>query len=365
MAVDDAFPGLDLVGAAAGTTVPGSGVIADLVAPRAADADANGVPRSTVDALAAAGLLGDQLTGPQLRETAELLAGTDASTWFCWVQHQTPLRTLAGQAPGQVEPGSAVLRADLLPDLRSGRRLAAVAFAHLRRPGPVNPVATRVEGGWVLDGTLDWVTSWDIADVVLVMAADAARDRVVCAYLPAGRGGQTRGLTVGEPLRLLAMAGTHTRPIRLESVRVDDDQVGAVLDLTAWSDADARRSADANPAAFGIVRGALAELSAVAQARGDRAGADLADALATECRTVRALAYALADDDADVPARLAARARSLDLAMRAAQSAVVIRAGAAMRAGCSAERRLREAAFLLVQAQTAATRAASLRLLAP
>lgn len=304
MAVDDAFPGLDLVGAAAGTTVPGSGVIADLVAPGAADADANGVPRSTVDALAAAGLLGDQLTGQQLRETAELLAGTDASTWFCWVQHQTPLRTLAGQAPGQVEPGSAALRADLLPDLRSGRRLAAVAFAHLRRPGPVNPVATRVEGGWVLDGTLDWVTSWDIADVVLVMAADAARDRVVCAYLPAGRGGQTRGLTVGEPLRLLAMAGTHTRPIRLESVRVDDDQVGAVLDLTAWS-------------------------------------------------------------DADVPARLAARARSLDLAMRAAQSAVVIRAGAAMRAGCSAERRLREAAFLLVQAQTAATRAASLRLLAP
>jgi alkylation response protein AidB-like acyl-CoA dehydrogenase len=304
VAVDDAFPGLDLVGAAAGTTVPGSGVIADLVAPGAADADANGVPRSTVDALAAAGLLGDQLTGPQLRETAELLAGTDASTWFCWVQHQTPLRTLAGQAPGQVEPGSAALRADLLPDLRSGRRLAAVAFAHLRRPGPVNPVATRVDGGWVLDGTLDWVTSWDIADVVLVMAADAARDRVVCAYLPAGRGGQTRGLTVGEPLRLLAMAGTHTRPIRLESVRVDDDQVGAVLDLTAWS-------------------------------------------------------------DADVPARLAARARSLDLAMRAAQSAVVIRAGAAMRAGCSAERRLREAAFLLVQAQTAATRAASLRLLAP
>ena len=82
MAVDDAFPGLDLVGAAAGTTVPGSGVIADLVAPRAADADANGVPRSTVDALAAAGLLGDQLTGQQLRETAELLAGTDASTWI-------------------------------------------------------------------------------------------------------------------------------------------------------------------------------------------------------------------------------------------------------------------------------------------
>jgi hypothetical protein len=42
---------------------------------------------------------------------------------------------------------------------------------------------------------------------------------------------------------------------------------------------------------------------------------------------------------------------------------VIARSGAAMRRGCSAERRLRESMFLQVQAQTAATRRASLALL--
>ena len=49
--------------------------------------------------------------------------------------------------------------------------------------------------------------------------------------------------------------------------------------------------------------------------------------------------------------------------MRAAQAAVITHAGAAMYSGCEAERRLREASFLLLQAQTAESRRASLELL--
>lgn len=352
--------------ASANLAGPGRDVIARVVAPGAAAADADGVPRETIDALARAGLLGDALSPEQQREAAELLAGSDASTWFCWVQHQTPLRALAGQLPGQQVEGSPALREHLLPDLRAGRQLAAVAFAHLRRPGAPNPVATRVGDGWLIDGTLDWVTSWDIADVVLVMASDAAGGQVVCAFLPGGRGRPTPGLDIGEPLGLLAMSGTHTRPLRLERVHVPDEQVGAVLDRRTWAAADARRSADANPAAFGLVRGALAELSGLAETRADEALAGLVGDLVTECRSSRAAAYALAaaDREEDIETRLAVRAASLDLAMRATQAVVVARAGGAMRRGCAAQRRLREAAFLLVQAQTAATRGASLRLLA-
>ena len=90
---------------------------------------------------------------------------------------------------------------------------------------------------------------------------------------------------------------------------------------------------------------------------------DLVDSLAHECRTIRAAAYSAADAGAAVPDRLALRAASLDLAVRAATSVVIARSGAAMRRGCSAERRLREAMFLQVQAQTAVTRQASLALM--
>lgn len=333
-------------------------MIARVVAPFAAEADATGVQRSTIDALAAAGLLGTPLSpaGVQ-RELSELLAGSDASTWFCWVQHCSPLRTLEAGSPDH----------PLLAGMRSGEVLSAVAFAHVRRPGPPNPIATRVAGGWRLDGTLDWVTSWDIADVVMVMAQGAGghASSLVCCFLPAGRSAaQTPGVQVGAPLALLAMSGTHTRPLTLSSVFVADELVGAVLDREQWMADDAVASADANPSAFGVARGAIAELNLIAEQRSDPSLAELAVALATDCRAIRAAAYdAIGNPDVATVDRLKLRAASLDLTNRAATAVIVARAGAAMSSGQSAERRVREAMFLQVQAQTAASRRATVELL--
>lgn len=364
--VPDRFPELDPVGPAVdGRAIPGEQVLATIAA-EAEDTDTHGVSRRTIDALAGAGLLGAALAPAEQRELTELIAGSDATTWFCWAQHQTPLKTLEGAIAGLREPAPDTLVAELVPGLRSGRLLGAVAFAHVRRPGPANPVATRVDGGWRLDGTLDWVTSWDIADVVMVMAQGAPphEDVLVCAYLPAGHGGaRTPGLSAAAPLDLLAMSGTHTRPVTLDGVVVPDASIGAVVDRAEWLAADAIRTADANPAAFGVVRGALAELQSIADRREDGLIATTGAALVRECREVRERAYALMEDGGPRPDRLTLRARALDLAVQATTAVVVARAGAAMRRGHSAERRVREAMFLLVQAQTADTRAASLALL--
>lgn len=333
------------------------------IAEMAATTDRLGVPRTTIDALAGAGLLGTALAAPQQRELAERLAMADATTWFCWTQHQSPLRTLEGDATGVREPASRALQDRWLPGMRSGAFLAAVAFAHVRRPGDPNPSATRVEGGWRFDGTLDWVTSWDIADAVMVMAQGTGddADTLVCAFLPAGRGSTPSGLVAGEPLDLLAMGGTHTRPLTLDRVVVPDDDV-VLVDRDEWLAADVRKTADVNPATFGIIRGAVDELDSLATQRSDARLRDLADRLAERARELRRRAYALADEDGDLDDRRALRAESLDLAVTSALAVVTARAGAAMQRGGSAERRMREALFLQVQAQTAATRGASLDL---
>jgi alkylation response protein AidB-like acyl-CoA dehydrogenase len=361
------FPSVDPVGPGTDCAIPNRGVVAEAVASGAARADAEGVRRETLDALADAGLLGTALDPPAAqRELGELLAGSDATTWFTWVQHHSPLRILEGSADGLVSGAPAALTDDLLPRMRTGRALAAVAFAHVRRPGTPNPVATRVPGGWRLDGVLDWVTSWDIADVVMVMAqgSGADADRLVCCYLPAGASPErTPGVSPGAVLELLAMSGTHTRPVRLEGVHVPDERVGAVLDRAAWLAADGVRTADASPSAFGVARGAIAELHLLAEGRDDDTMRGLVASLVQECRSVRAAAYAAADEGASAADRLGLRAVSLDLAARAATGVVIARSGAAMRRGCSAERRLRESMFLQVQAQTAATRQASLSLM--
>lgn len=361
--------GVDLVGAAAAELPDAAAVISTVIAPGAELVDRDGVQRSAIDALAAAGLLGTPLERDAQRELAELISAADASTWFCWVQHQSPLRSLAQAAPTECAPFVEALKSRWLEGMESGRFLAAVAFAHLRRAGAPNPVATRVEGGWVLNGTLDWVTSWDIADVVMIMARGTAGDagNVMTCFIPAGRAGVPReGLEVGEPLRLLAMSGTHTRPITLRDLVVPDECVAAVDDLAGWLASDSVRTADANPAAFGVTRGALRELHELATERADTVMLETAEQLAEQCCDVRRAAYDLADraDEANGPARLDLRAASLDLVVRATTAVVIARAGAGVRSGTSAERRVREALFLQIQAQTADSRRVGLKRLA-
>jgi alkylation response protein AidB-like acyl-CoA dehydrogenase len=369
MAAAGPFPFHDPVGPDAAAPARDLRVVGEVLVPIAANADRFGLNRTTLDRLSAEGLLGSPLApAAAQRELAEVIAGCDATTWFSWVQHQSPLRALEDARPGPDCPGVDELRSTVLPGLRSGHQLAAVAFAHLRRMGPPNPIALRVEGGWLLNGTLDWVTSWDLADIVMVMVQGVGDDAgsIVCALLPAGGSGtEVAGLRPGPPLDLLAMSGTHTRPLTLTDVLVPVGSVVTVLDRDAWLAADEVSSANANPSAFGVARGAIAELDSIASERSDEGIARLGRALVEECRLVRRRAYGLIDQpEGALAERLALRAASLDLVTRATTAVIVARAGAAMKAGCDAERRVREAMFLQVQAQTGATRAASVERLA-
>lgn len=329
--------------------------------------------RATIDALAARGLVGTPLEPVSLqRELVERLFMADGSLAFCLQQHQLPLRRLRGATATAEAPAADTLRQRWLAPVASGQALAAVAFAHLRRPGPPNPSATRIPGGWRLDGHLDWITAWDIADLVLLCARciDDSGDWVVGLLLGAGASGEPppAGLRLGDPLRLLAMGGTHTRPAELSSVEIPESQVLFVEAFSRWSQADAVQVCRVSPMVFGCIRGAIADLADVGRRQGNGDALTLAETLATRCRLLRRNAYQCIDDPAaNAPEaqgrhRLL-RAQALELAMRSAQAAVVARAGAAMRRGSGAERRLREAGFLLVQAQTAASRQESLRLL--
>lgn len=366
-----AFPAADPVGADPGCP-PGDRYAAAaaelgaaLLAPTAAASDVDGVPRGHLDALGRAGLLGlgaphalggaDAPAGVR-REVAELLAGACGTTWFCWVQHATPLAAL-------LESDNDRLRATWLSPLAAGEAVAGIAFAHLRRPGPPPVVATRVDGGWRMDGVLDWVTSWSVADVVMIAAQGAPPhdDRIVFAFLEPA---DAPGITAGPPLALAAMGGTHTCPVRLDALLVADADVALLRDRDDWRRDDAHRTANASPASFGITRAAVAELAAAAERRGSAAAAELAATLTDECRAVRRAAYRLMDEvaaDEALDERLALRAHALELAVRSTTALVTAGAGGAMRLTDPAQRLAREALFLLVQAQTAPVREATLR----
>ena len=352
------FPALDVVGA--DNAVPADAVVASvqrlgvgLLAPAAEAADIDGVPRSHFDALANVGALGRAHAAPVQRELAELIAGSCGTTWFCWAQHRTPTEIIANSDNDE-------LREQWADDLYRGRALAGVAFAHVRRPGAPAVSATANSDGWNFSGSLDWVTSWTIADVVVVVAETVDGQLVQAVLEP----GVQPGVTVTGPLPLAAMNGTHTWPVRLDDLHVPAASVAKVEPKAEWLARDALTTVNVSPHIFGVSRAAIALLAATGEQRKQPAAVELAEQFADHLRTMRRTAYALIDDE---PAneftaeRLALRADALDLAVRTTTAAVAARAGGAMRLSDPAQRYAREALFYLVQAQTADGRAATLR----
>jgi hypothetical protein len=320
----------------------------DLLRPNAERVDVAGVPRSHLDALAHAGLMSaSDLEPAAMREVTELLAGADASTWFVWTQHHTPVRTV--QRGTNIE-----LRDRLLDPLLTGSTLAGVAYTHLRRPGAPAVTARREGDGWRLDGEVAWLTSWELADVFCV-GAQHLHD-VVWMLLPL-RGAD--GVSA-EALGLAAMAGTSTFRVRLDNVRVDARDVALVEPLAAWRAADATKTADVSPAVFGVTAEAVRRL----RERDDAVTDEVASEVQQQLDRLRGAAYSLAEETADgegIDERLRLRARAHLLAIRATTALVTVGAGRAMLLDSAAQRLARVALFLLVQGQTSAVREVTLQ----
>ncbi|MFN2503291.1 MAG: acyl-CoA dehydrogenase family protein [Acidimicrobiales bacterium] len=326
-----------------------------VLAPSASATDqAPTIPDSHLGALAGAGLFGllgpvehgGHAAGPAVtREVFETLAGACGVTFFVWVQHHAPVRLLTA-SPNHALAGR------LLGGLCSGGQMGGVAFAHLRRPGPPPVVARPVAGGYVLSGEAPWATSWGLAGVYAVAAR--LRDRAVFVAVQ-GRAGER--VRPSAPLRLAAMNASSTVRLEFRDLFVPEQDVIVDLPIDRWRAQDRVITAQPNPAVFGVAATCtrlLAELDAGA-----------ASGLEDERLEVRGASYRLADEgdagDEQLAKLVDLRARSLDVALRAAQALVVATGGRAMELAHPAQRLLREASFYAIQAQTPALRQATLR----
>jgi len=336
---------------------------ADLLEPVAAEVDQNAVPRGHLDAIAKVGLLG--VVAPQaaggadagpavLREVTEHLAGADAATWFVQAQHHSPVRMLAAN------PSESADR--YLHQLASGELIAGIAFSHLRR-FPQRPVtATRTRGGWRFHGVAPWYTGWTLNDVAFI-AGVSDDEQVVFGIVPAQPGA---GLSAKTKLRTAALDAAQTVVLQIDNMKVDDADIALVQPVGDWLATDRQTSANANAAIFGVASSAVRLLAEAGDERNEPATQDAAAKLSARLVDVREKAYALADDDGErIDERLAARAEALEVLIAVTTALVAANSGPAMALTHPAQRKAREALFLLVQAQTAAARAATLRRWAP
>ena len=335
------------------------GIADEVLFPAAQDVDrADRIPDRNLAALADAGLFG--LVGPvshggldadahAARRAMAAVGSGCGATFFVWVQHHGVVgRLRTSQNTALVEEHLAALCA--------GRSLAGTAFAHVRRSGPPAITATRIDGGWRLDGNAPWATSWGLADWFSV-AAESDDGELVWALLP-GRSPQGVSATA---LALPVFGATATVALRFDGCVVPDERVLAVESAEAWRRADRRHASLGQPAVLGVADRAQRLLAD----EGDDLAIAAAEALTAELRSRwRAdddVMRALAGGDEAVTDASNHRAACLDLARRSTTALLAAVGGRGMDLSHPAQRLAREADFYVIQAQTADGRAATLR----
>ena len=319
--------------------------LAEHVTATAAEVDAGTADtRPALAWLGAAGLLGTNATDDPDAPLAaavglvrEVSAASLAAGFSVW--SQTMVLEYLRCCP---TPEGVPLRALLRTGEVAGATALAPALDDLAGGSPV-PVTARRDGtGWRLSGRIGWASNlFDGAVLVTPARTDDGGRIVAVLRLPAD--------AVQPAGPLLALNGTGTGAVELDDVPVP---AGAVLstDLAAFVGLCLPAMLLTQTAmAVGVADAALA--SAAGSALGDDHAA-LAGRSADVAGRLTALAAAPADGDRPTFARL--RLDALDLAADAVRLEAVVRLGSGFRAGSPTSRRVREVAFLPVQAPTVA-----------
>lgn len=301
----------------------------ELLFPTALEIDAaDRVPRSHLDALAGAGLYGlfgpaeaggwatDAATGLAVIET---LAGACLTTTFVWLQHHSALQAAANSAT----PG---LREAWLEAMCRGKSRAGIAIAGIR-PSAVAVSAQGVDGGWLVNGDVPWVTGWGLIDVIHTAAVNPDGD-VVWALVDAV---ESPTLTC-QRLRLVAVNASATMTVRFRDHFVPAERVTGIDSAHDWATPEARRLRTNGSLALGLIARCCRLL-----------GPSPFDEELVNCRGN--LDQAAASNSDGLPAARAAASR---LAYRAAGAVVAATGSRSVLLDQHPQRLVREATFLLV-----------------
>ncbi|HEY0866763.1 MAG TPA: hypothetical protein VGE01_05275, partial [Fimbriimonas sp.] len=251
------------------------------------------------------------------------------------------------------------LAEEYLPRMHDGGKLVGIGFSQLRRPGPPLMRATGTNDGYLLEGTVPWVTGWSFYPEFLIGAA-LPDGEAVFGVVPLT---DQEGIQVSPPMRLAAMEAAMTVSVRFDGYLLPRSRV-AFLRPAGWIQRnDMINIALQGHFALGCAEAGLDILRGNADRRGDCFLEESHAALSSElarCREATRKAQRSADEET-TEERLEVRAWAIELAVRCAHAAVASSSGAANSLDHPAQRVYREALVYTVSAQTTPIMEATLR----
>lgn len=121
--------------------------------------------------------------------------------------------------------GNAEQKAKYLPGLISGEHVGSLAMSEVSAGSDVVSMklrATRVEGGWRLNGTKFWITNAPYADTLVVYAKTGEGSRGITAFLIEK---DMPGFSIGQKIDKMGMRGSPTAELVFNDCFVGDAQV--------------------------------------------------------------------------------------------------------------------------------------------
>lgn len=290
----------------------------------------------------------DELMFRRFQEEMARVSGTLA---FCQTQHQSAVAMLA-------RSDNEELKSAYLPFMADGSKQVGIGFSQLRRPGPPIMRAEPIRDGYVLNGTVPWVTGWSFFPEFLV-GASLPDGRAAFAVVPLVAG---KGIHISDPMKLAAMESALTVAVEFDDFTVSNSQVAFVREAGWIANSDMINIALQGHFAIGCALGGLDVVQAAYMRKQEQFLADTHETLRAEleaCRAATTEVQNLAGEET-TEERLHVRAWAVDLAYRCAQAAVVSSSGAANHLSHPAQRIYREALVFSVSAQTTSIMKATL-----
>jgi butyryl-CoA dehydrogenase len=286
-----------------------------------------------------ASLGGEDCDRTTLLERYARVAGGSLTAAFILSQHDAAVRRLRAAIDRPCA-------AHWLAEVAAGRAFTTVGISQLttsRRHGPHAVTAAEApSGGFVLDGTVPWVTAAERADV-FVTGAVLGDGRQLLVALPADRA----GVSVRPPFALAALQASCTSEIACERVHVAESDLLAPPspDVLANPGAAGTGGLETSALALGQARAALDAL------REGPSRADLAepiDALADAWEQLWRKLIDCARGEPDALPSGQIRVQSNALVLRITQAYLTTRKGSGFLRGEPAQRWARQALFFLV-----------------
>lgn len=281
----------------------------------------------------------------------ELLARYSGALAFLQTQHQSAGGMLV--ASNNIE-----LQERYLSRMGNGEVLIGVGFSQLRRSGLPLTVATPVEGGYKINGTVPWISGYKIFSEFII-AATLDDGSAVFGIVPFREINKEGRISLTSTAQLAAMTSTNTVAATLTNWFLPNECV-VFIKPDGWIHAqDKNNVLKSSFLATGCAYAGLDILEAVAKQKALPFISKAFEFLEKELNDCR---YQIrSKTGSTLESKLQLRAWAVDLATRIAHAAVTVSSGAAIYSHHNAQRVYREALVFTVTGQTPAVMEATLQ----